>query len=71
MLKIKLKQKIAEKWKAFFTEKLKPGVSNIIATEKYQTIREGKKICKIFHTYFTNVNKRLKIFIREMKKAVG
>ena len=46
--------------KLFFTKKTK--TTNImILTENIQTVREDKKICQIFNTYFTNATKCLKL----------
>ena len=44
--------------KTFFTDKTKNS-DNIILPENFETIREDEKICEIFNTYFTNVNKDL------------
>ena len=44
--------------KPFFTEKSKT-TDNIILIKNNQTVREEKKICQIFNTYFTNVTKGL------------
>ena len=46
--------------KPFFTEKSKT-TNNIILTENNQTMREDRKICQIFNTYFTNITKDLKL----------
>ena len=46
--------------KPFFTEKGKT-TNNIILTENNQTVREDRKICQIFNTYFTNITKDLKL----------
>ena len=46
--------------KPFFTEKSKT-TNNIILTENNQTVREDRKICQIFNTYFTNITKDLKL----------
>ena len=46
--------------KPFFTEKNKV-TNNIILSENNQTVREGKVICQIFNTYFTNFSKDLKL----------
>ena len=46
--------------KPFFMEKSKT-TNNIILTENYQTVREDRKICQIFNTYFTNITKNLKL----------
>ena len=44
--------------KTFFTDKTKNS-DNIILPENFETMREDEKICEIFNTYFTNVNKDL------------
>ena len=36
--------------------------NNIILTENNQTVREDKKICQIFNTYFTNITKDLNLW---------
>ena len=46
--------------KPFFAEKSKT-TNNIILTENNQTVREDRKICQIFNTYFTNITKDLKL----------
>ena len=46
--------------KPFFPEKSKT-TNNIILTENNQTVREDRKICQIFNTYFTNITKDLKL----------
>ena len=53
-------KKFWETIKPLFTEKNKT-TNNIILSENNQTVREGKVICQIFNTYFTNIIKGLKL----------
>ena len=54
--------------KPFFTEKNKT-TNNIILTENNQTVREDKKICQIFNTYFTSFTKGLKYHQRDESQS--